>query len=233
MQKLFIHIPKNAGRTIHRSKEIRSKIIINEAQCLKDAHRKEMVRVMNKYGEHVGSGMQHARWRDIKLSITSSHTAFAIVRNPWSKVVSRYTYNERFAARPNRKGAKCKTMSFEEFLEERHIWGGIPYYWHRAIRNWYPQKDHIIDNKNIVRCDVLRLEYLDKEIVDYLQLKNVPEKRNVSNGIIVDNKIIKKKNYKDFYNNTTIQIIADWYKEDIDFFGFDFDTPATKNTMYS
>jgi len=35
--------------------------------------------------------------------------------------------------------------------------------------------------------------------------------------------------YKDLYTPETKQIIGDWYKEDIDFFGFDFDTGATKN----
>ena len=38
-----------------------------------------------------------------------------------------------------------------------------------------------------------------------------------------------KENYKDLYNPVTIQIIADWYKKDIDHWGFDFDTSATKN----
>lgn len=36
--------------------------------------------------------------------------------------------------------------------------------------------------------------------------------------------------YQDIYTKETIQIVADWYKEDIDFFGFDFDGAATKNT---
>jgi hypothetical protein len=35
--------------------------------------------------------------------------------------------------------------------------------------------------------------------------------------------------YKDIYTKETIQIIADWYKKDIDYWGFDFDTPATRN----
>ena len=37
------------------------------------------------------------------------------------------------------------------------------------------------------------------------------------------------KNYTNFYDNKTIQIVADWYKKDIDFWGFDFNTAATKN----
>jgi hypothetical protein len=35
--------------------------------------------------------------------------------------------------------------------------------------------------------------------------------------------------YKDLYTDKTIQIIADWYKKDIDHWGYDFDSSATKN----
>ena len=35
--------------------------------------------------------------------------------------------------------------------------------------------------------------------------------------------------YKDLYTPETIQIIADWYKDDIEFWGFDFDGGPTKN----
>lgn len=231
MRKLFIHIPKNAGRTIHRSKEIRSKIVFNKAENIKDENRIGMTKTMKKYNEHVGSGMQHARWCDIKPSITSHHPAFAIIRNPWAKVVSRYTYQQRVVSRRNKKilGKGYESKTFEDFLEERYQWGNIPYYWHRAIRNWYPQKDHVVDEKGNLKCDILRMEFFDDEIVRYLNLKKVPEKRNVSNGTIINNEIVNRKSYKDFYNKKTIQIIADWYKEDIDFFGFDFDTSATKN----
>jgi hypothetical protein len=34
------------------------------------------------------------------------------------------------------------------------------------------------------------------------------------------------------YNDKTRQIIADWYQKDIDTWGFDFDSTATKNTLY-
>jgi len=229
MEKLFIHIPKNAGRTIHRSKEIKQKILVNSSESIKPDHLKKMKKVMEKYGEHVGSGMQHARWRDIKPNITSTHIAFAIIRNPWSKVVSRYTFNQSVIERKNKHTKGYKSQTFEEFIEDRHVWGNIPYYWHRAIRNWYPQKDHVVDENGHLQCDILRLEFFDEEVVKYLELKSVPEKRNVSNGKIVKNKIVNQKSYKDFYTEKTIQIIGDWYNEDIEFFGFDFDTPATKN----
>jgi hypothetical protein len=43
----------------------------------------------------------------------------------------------------------------------------------------------------------------------------------------------KKRDYREFYNDKTIQIIADWYADDINAFGFDFDTSATKGTYFT
>ena len=42
----------------------------------------------------------------------------------------------------------------------------------------------------------------------------------------------KRVRYKNIYTPETIQIVADWYKEEIDYFGFDFDTSATRNYYY-
>jgi hypothetical protein len=35
--------------------------------------------------------------------------------------------------------------------------------------------------------------------------------------------------YRDIYTPETIQIVADWYKKDIDTWGYDFDTGPTRN----
>ncbi|MEK9698657.1 MAG: hypothetical protein VW270_22985, partial [Candidatus Poseidoniales archaeon] len=45
--------------------------------------------------------------------------------------------------------------SLEAFLEERFVWGGKPYYWHRAIRGWYPALDHVIDEDGKLLSDTM------------------------------------------------------------------------------
>jgi|APSaa5957512535_1039671.scaffolds.fasta_scaffold13481_4 hypothetical protein len=37
------------------------------------------------------------------------------------------------------------------------------------------------------------------------------------------------RSYVDFYTEETKRIVAEWYKDDIEFFGFEFTTAATKN----
>ena len=90
MKKLFIHIPKNGGVTIRESKIFQDKIVAVNKKWIEDY--KYFKRTMESYGERDTKGVEHARWIDVNPNITSTHTAFAVVRNPWSKVVSRYLF---------------------------------------------------------------------------------------------------------------------------------------------
>ena len=67
-------------------------------------------------------------------------------------------------------------------------------------------------------------EHIDEELIPYLQL--------YSTNVVKENVGEYTKDYKDYYNEQTIQIVADWYAQDIDYWGFDFDTSATKNYHY-
>ena len=182
VKRLFIHIPKNGGTSVHS--EMKDTSVLS-------------------FSAH------HDRWRDVPQEIRYIYKSFAVIRNPFARVVSRYE-----------NGTQWNT--FEEFLETRHIWTDKE--WIDPIRSWNTQYDYVCDEYDIVRCDILRLEYIDYELVSYLQL-NTPyiAKENVGEY---------KRNYQDYYNEQTIQIVADWYAQDIDYWGFDFDTSATKNYHY-
>lgn len=176
---------------------------------------------MKKYQEH--HGHEHARWRDLN-NAAHKLQAVAFVRNPWAKVVSRYTFLMHLFDKPKHMvhtNPNYKRCTFEEFLEERHIWGHIPFFWHRAIHGWYPQHDHVTDKDGNVRCDILRTEHLYEDANKYFQTTITMHPRNVSN--------IDKKDYRTFYNDNTKKIVEDWYAADIETFGFTFDSPATKN----
>ena len=226
--KMFIHIPKNGGMTIRRDNDISKQIITAVSGNHKSAEYSRAVKkTMDKNKDH--HGFEHARWRDLRQDIKDQLQAFAIVRNPWDRVMSRYVFAKKvmYAEQKSPKDY-ADVSSFEAFLEERHKWGGEEYMWHRAIRGWYPAFDHVSDEEGNNRCDILRFENFNDDVKAYFGLlrdvnpRNVTRQKgraNTSYGV----------SYKDIYTDKTIQIIADWYKKDIDYWGFDFDTGATRN----
>jgi len=220
LRKIFIHIPKNAGMTIRKSPALQDKILPAIPEIHKNQEYSKAVKAhMDSIGDH--HGFEHARWRDIKWGIRTSQDAFAVVRNPWDRVVSRYFFAKKVIEVEKKEPVgKHKIDSFEHFLEERHEWGGMKYMWHRAIRGWYNQVEYVIDKDRNIMCDILRFEDLNNELCRYFSLKEMSRARNVT-GLNED--------YRSIYTPETIQIVADWYKDDIDTFGFDFDTGATKN----
>lgn len=222
--KIFVHIPKNAGMTIRHSDKLRGKILINsEPRHKSREYTQGLLAKMKATGDHHGA--EHARWRDLDLTYRNNHTAFAVVRNPWDRVVSRYFFAKKVIEVERKVDPSyADVSSFEAFLEERHKWGSEEYMWHRAIRGWYPAFDHVSDGEGNVKCDILRFEKLNEEVCRYFGLTTMSRARNVT--------ALNKGTYKDMYNDKTRQIIADWYEKDIEHWGFDFDTSATKNTMY-
>lgn len=219
-RKIFIHIPKNAGMTIRNSPLLQNQILPAIPEIHKNEKYTAAVKAhMDSIGDH--HGYEHARWRDIKWGIRTSQDAFAVVRNPWDRVVSRYFFAKKVIEVEKKEPVgKHKIDSFEHFLEERHEWGGMKYMWHRAIRGWYNQVEYVIDKDRNIMCDILQFEDLNNELCRYFNLKEMSRARNVT-GLNDD--------YRKIYTPETIQIVADWYKDDIDTFGFDFDTGATKN----
>jgi hypothetical protein len=223
-QKIFVHIPKNAGMTIRHSDALRSKILINGASRHKSPqYTSKLYEKMHATGDHHGS--EHARWRDLESSYRDRHTAFAVIRNPWDRVVSRYFFAKKVIEVEKKVDPSyADVSSFEAFLEERHKWGTEDFMWHRAVRGWFPALDHVTDDSGTVRCDIIRFEHLNEELCRYFGIPRMTRARNVT--------ALNKGTYKDVYNSHTRQIVADWYQKDIDTWGFDFDSSATKNTMY-
>lgn len=203
--RLFIHIPKNGGMTLRHG--LKGRILLaSPKRHVNPEYTMQVSDTMREYGEH--HGFEHARLRDVRRRWRS--TAFTIARNPWARVVSRYTFAQI-------AGDKSGKKSFRDFLSERHIYGGIKYFWHRAIRGWYPQVDYISDGE--FTCDVLRFGTTD--VQKYFGLKKPLKIRNISN--------VNRLDYREFYGPEEYDIVADWYRKDIEFFGFTFDGHATAN----
>lgn len=221
LPKVFIHIPKNAGMTIRRSDALKDKIVWAGPQVHKSHNYSAGVKAhMDSIGDH--HGFEHARWRDLNPNIVNSHGSFAVIRNPFDRVVSRYFFAKKVIEVEKKEPAgKHKIDSFEHFLEERFEWGNMKYMWHRAIRGWYPAYDYVTDKEGNIMPDILRFENLNSDLCSYFKIPEMTRARNVT--------ALNPGTYKDLYTPKTIQIVADWYAKDIETFGYDFDTGPTKN----
>jgi hypothetical protein len=215
--------------TIRKNHKIRQQVLLATPDNHKNrAYTQGLEEKMSQTKDH--QGYEHARWRDWKQDLKDTHKAVAIVRNPWDRVCSRYMFAKKVMEYEGTQPEKyADTSSFEAFLEERHIWGGQEYLWHRAIRGWYPAYDHVSDEEGKNRCDILRFENYNEDVKLYFGLLENPEARNITRVPNDKGKTGYGTSYRDIYTKDTIQIIADWYKKDIDYWGFDFDSGATRN----
>ena len=140
----FIHIPKTGGIAIKQSSVLETRVEGFSKRNLPTNYTQRYENTTGRKGNHC-----HARWRDTGLS--TKQPCFAIVRNPFARMVSRYTYAMNKLNRPQK-------LSFEEFIETRHEHAHKEFNWHEAADGWTTQKDYVVDTDNTLRCDVMRLE---------------------------------------------------------------------------
>jgi len=218
MTRLFVHIPKTGGMSI-RQAHPPGVVLAGRGHQISPEYTRAVEAKMRQRGEH--HGLEHCPWRYASDAYRAL-PAFAVVRNPWARTASRYYFARQVAQQGKPESVHYDAdMSFDEFLEERLAWGQEPYYWHRAVRGWYQQSLYVTDKTGSLRCDVLRLEHLAEELRAYMGATLPPRRRNVTAG---------GRPYRELYTERQVQIVADWYAEDIEFFGFDFDGAARRNT---
>jgi len=220
----FIHCPKNGGMTIRHSDLLKGKVQIATPDTHVKGHADAVKQKMAETKDH--QGYEHARFLDIdRAKFGPNMKYFAIIRNPWDRVVSRYWFAKKvIEVEKKEKASYADVSSFEAFLEERHKWGNMPLMWHRAVRNWWPAHEHVRNVDGDVACDILRFENYNSDVCNYFGLQTMTRARNVT--------ALNPGTYRDMYTPETIQIIADWYKIDIDTWGYDFDTGPTKNFYF-
>jgi hypothetical protein len=189
---LFIHIPKTAGTSVITK--------LNDAFGEQDTKR---------------WGVQHhatmAEWVDrIGVQKLKEHFIFSVVRNPWDRMVSWFTYTFRRTEREQKK------LNFKEWLRDE----ADPTIW-----RYMPQVNYLkVDGELVVDRVLLfhRLSRMWKELVGE-RLRGQCRYPRLDWGLAHLNSSERKKRYQDYYDDKTRDTVADRYVEDIQEFGFTFE----------
>ena len=196
---IFCHIAKNAGITTHM--------------------------IMEKLGE-LEFCDKHYSLLQLKELINNDELfddclKFCIIRNPWDRMVSTYFF------RKNNK-EKCfgpvkqwdldfnnwiKYIYSNEYkqlnLKHQGTLDNIKYHFGSSLR-WV-----IDENNNILADKIIMLENLDKELI------NIFSPYGYSKSITKNNST-NHKNYREYYNEESIKLVRENFKEDIEYFKYVF-----------
>lgn len=217
---LFIHIPKNAGNSVIATNAV---IPITD-KALKDSIKQQQemdpvaaTTVSSIFGRRM---IKHTPYNYLDREyLNRFDRVFAVIRNPWSRLVSLYNYADYISSEPELKStwyAKPK-ISWDEYIDRMDIFKMTPnYFWIHPYDHWALQSDWLPTKGKV---DILRYENLQEDLNSYLG-KQI-ELPYLNKG--------KEADYKSYYTEEQKQKVANWFRLDIDRFGFDFETGATKN----
>jgi chondroitin 4-sulfotransferase 11 len=180
---IFIHINKTAGTSIGTAIKLPRKSHLTA---------KEIIKL-------IGEKSYHKSFK------------FAVVRNPWSKVVSHYKYR----IKTNQTGMKDTNISFKDWVKATYGETKNSVYYDKP-KMFYPQVEWLKDNSNQVSVDqIIKFENLAEEF------ELVRKKIGIATSLPHKNKT-NKDNYRDYYDSETKKIIQAWFQEDIKLFNYSF-----------
>lgn len=147
--------------------------------------------------------------------IPQDYFVFTFVRNPWDRILSYYMFrNEPRNSRRLSIHPEERIITFKEWLnrlDEFKKYRRINPAFKIAIQ---PQMDTINDYPNFIG----KYENLEEDLKFICQKIN-REYKTFKN---VNPTTKKKKHYSEYYDDETKDLVADLYKKDIEYFGYNF-----------
>jgi hypothetical protein len=135
---------------------------------------------------------------------------FAIVRNPWDKVVSHYCYR----VKTNQTGLSASSMSFSDWVE-RAYWYKDPAFRDKE-KMFMPQVEWVRSTEGGFLVDYVGyFEDLEGSFDEAM-------KRTGLTASLPHLKSTKRRDYRDYYDASSRQIVAESFADDIEAFNYSF-----------
>lgn len=200
---IFIHIPKAGGTSIEN--------LLWPDVDSRGPESLWMGFVKPNYNKYQTGGLQHLLAKQVReevgAEVFEAYYKFTIVRNPWDKIISQFSYMQRRKDLREFVGMK-KSTSFEKYLDliqkKEHV-------------QWKKQIDFITDdNGELLVNDVFKLENLNTE------MPQLSSSLGIDTEVLPHHNKSVRKAYEDYYSIETKERVAEMYKEDIKYFNYQF-----------
>lgn len=192
---IFIHIPKTAGTSLELS--------IEDSSCVYKRGEWDVKSTGFNLPTNHFSLNQISRSGKLSPTELSSFFKFSFVRNPWDKVIS-----ECFCGQIQLVFKNCKTI--KEKIKTVCELSSTGYAGH------FVKQIDFIQDKNY-KIDFLgRFENLEN---DYSSLC---AKLNINKKKLPHKHKSNRKNYKEYFDQETIDLVASTYREDIELFNYSY-----------
>jgi hypothetical protein len=200
---IFIHVPKNAGTSVHNALLEQSNI----------ACRYQKTRMMYYFKKIVGNNYylstfnKHIPVTDLKRIIGdkwNQYQSFAICRNPYDRIVSRY----HFFKKVNDSYEHRKYKNVSSFKE--HVMSLNDKTWN-DLQTWYISTDGKIGVDHLLRFESLEADW--KNLLKELKLPSIE--------LFTKNRSPRATNYLEYYDQEILEKVNQLYKYDFEMLGYD------------
>ena len=158
------------------------------------------------------SNKWHLTLSEIQSKIDINNTQlFTVVRNPWDKVASHYKYR----VKTNQNNLKHKNICFNDWVKITYKDKNQTYYDNPKMFQQQVEWIKDLNGKINPNVSILRFENLENEF------KNFTKKFNLNLKLPHLNKT-KKIGYSTLYNEESIEIISNYFSDDISIFNYKF-----------
>ena len=219
---LFVHIPKTAGQSIEQ-------FFMDRLELDWDKDREALLLQGNDDRSRGTEKLAHLSATEyvddgyLSREEFDGLFKFSFVRNPWARILSEYRYRNYFQHR-----------SFRDFVLNKLPRPG----WDDQYRHVMPQYDMLHDTRGNLLVDFVgRFESLEQDFTEVRQRlglsgarlphrnrsdkKSRDLKRKVRNVLFMNGEN-RLQSMADFYDDETRTAVEDYYRKDIETFGYEF-----------